>query len=294
MDGIINVLKPVGMTSADIVRWILKKTNARKAGHGGTLDPGAAGVLPVFLDKATRLVEYYVNQDKLYRAELTLGITTDTQDLYGQILETKTPNVSEQDFLAVLPRFVGAIEQTPPMYSAIKKKGKHLYEYARKGIEVVREKRPVTISELEVIEWKQAEFPTVLFDVTCSKGTYIRTLCHDIGQELGCGAHMSFLLRLRSGKFSIDSALTLEEIERFILNNDFSFVLNPEWGLDLPRINISAKRLKAFKNGLATNKRMLQGAFPTENTSVQVFCDGVFVGIGVWKDDSLFPNKVLC
>ena len=138
------------------------------------------------------------------------------------------------------------------------------------------------------------EFPTVLFDVTCSKGTYIRTLCHDIGQELGCGAHMSFLLRLRSGKFSIDSALTLEEIERFILNNDFSFVLNPEWGLDLPRINISAKRLKAFKNGLATNKRMLQGAFPTGNTSVQVFCDGVFVGIGVWKDDSLFPNKVLC
>jgi len=294
MDGIINVLKPVGMTSADIVRWILKKTGAQKAGHGGTLDPGAAGVLPVFLDKATRLAEYYANHDKMYRAELTLGITTDTQDLYGQVLEKKTPNVTKQDFQNVLSRYVGAIEQTPPMYSAVRKKGKHLYEYARKGIEVPREKRTVIISKLEIIEWKQEEFPKAIIDVTCSKGTYIRTLCYDIGQELGCGAHMSFLLRLRSGKFTIDSALTLEEIEQFILNGDYSFILNPEWGLDLPRINISAKRLKAFKNGLATGKTMLQGAFPSENTSVQVFCDGVFVGIGVWRDDSLFPNKVLC
>jgi len=294
MDGIINVLKPVGMTSADIVRWILKKTGAQKAGHGGTLDPGAAGVLPVFLDKATRLVEYYANQDKMYRAELTFGITTDTQDLYGQVLEKKTPNVTKHIFQNVLSRYVGTIEQTPPMYSAVRKKGKHLYEYARKGIEVPREKRSVIISKLEMIEWKQEEFPKAIIDVTCSKGTYIRTLCYDIGQELGCGALMSFLLRLRSGKFTIDSALTLEEIEQFVLNGDYSFILNPEWGLDLPRIDISAKRLKAFKNGLATGKTMLQGAFPSENTSVQVFCDGVFVGIGVWRDDSLFPNKVLC
>jgi len=294
MDGIINVLKPVGMTSADIVRWVLRKTRARKAGHSGTLDPGAAGVLPIFLDKATKLVEYYVNQDKLYRAELTLGITTDTQDLYGQVLETKTPNITEQDFQEVLSKYVGTIEQIPPMYSAVRKNGKHLYEYARKGLEVPREKRLVTINKLEIIEWKQAEFPRVIIDVACSKGTYIRTLCHDIGQELGCGAHMSFLLRLRSGKFTINSALTLEEIDQFISNGDYSFILSPEWGLDLPRIDISPKRLKAFKDGLATKKSVLQGEFPSDNTFVQVFCDGTFVGIGVWRDDSLFPNKVLC
>lgn len=294
MDGIINVLKPVGMTSADIVRWILKKTKAEKAGHMGTLDPGAAGVLPICIGKATRLAEYHIMKKKTYRVELTLGITTDTLDAFGTETSRRVPEVSQKDFAEALGKFLGDIEQEPPMYSAVRKNGKHLYEYARKGLEVVREKRLVTIHRLEIIEWIDELFPKVLFEVECSKGTYMRTLCQDIGEELGCGASMSFLLRLQAGKFTLESSYTLEEIDRELTSGDYSILLSVEWGLELPVVNLPPYRLSAFKNGLSTDIQVIGGAAISEALPVQVFCEDHFIGVGIWNNGCLYPNKVMC
>lgn len=293
MDGIINVLKPVGMTSTDVVRWLLRKTEAGKAGHIGTLDPGAAGVLPICLGKATRLAEYHSDQGKSYRAEITLGITTDTQDAFGQELSRIVPIVSREQFANTLENFLGVIEQEPPMYSAVRKNGRHLYEYARQGIDVAREKRQVEIKRLDLVEWHEEKFPRVLFDVECSKGTYIRTLCHDIGVALGCGAHMSFLLRLGAGKFTLNSAYTLEEIDQALAGGDEHMLLAPEWGLTLPKASIPAYRLAAFRNGLSTGGDLVDAEVYGEQLPVQVFCAGRFIGIGNWENGCLCPNKVM-
>ncbi len=292
MDGIINVLKPVGMTSTDVVRWVLRKTSAEKAGHIGTLDPGAAGVLPICVGKATRLAEYHSDQGKTYRAEITFGISTDTQDAFGGEISRTMPNISEQDIRNVLSGFTGKIEQIPPMYSAVKKNGKPLYAYARKGVDVTRETRVVTINQLNILEWYNETFPKALLEIDCSKGTYIRTLCHDIGAELGCGAHMSFLLRLKAGKFTLAHSYTLEEIEEMVAQRDQRFLLAPYWGLELPEVRIPSKRLSAFCNGLSTGKSMIEGETSAENP-VKVFCEGEFIGIGLWRDDCLYPSKVL-
>jgi tRNA pseudouridine55 synthase len=294
LNGIINVLKPIGMTSADIVRWILRKTKAKKAGHIGTLDPGAAGVLPVCVGKATKLAEYHFEQEKYYRAEITLGITTDTQDAFGKELTRVIPKVTQDEFQKILKEFQGRIEQIPPMYSAVRKDGKHLYEYARQGLEVTRAKRQAIIHKLEMTHWQEDVFPKALIDVECSKGTYIRTLCQDIGEYLGCGAHMSFLLRLRSSNFTIDSAFTLEEIERYLNHKDYSFVLDMGWGLKLPEVRIPQSRLAAFKNGLSTQGSLIQGKIPADHQPVKVFCGEHFIGIGIWDNNSLCPKKVLC
>jgi tRNA pseudouridine55 synthase len=194
----------------------------------------------------------------------------------------------------VLKEFQGKIEQVPPMYSAVRKNGKHLYEYARQGLEVARAKRQVTIHKLEIIDWQEDAFPKALIDIECSKGTYIRTLCQDIGEYLGCGAHMSFLLRLRAGNFTIDSAFTLEEIERYLTKKNYSFVLDMDWGLKLPEVRIPQGRLAAFKNGLSTEGSLIQGKTVADHQPVKVFCEGHFIGIGTWDNDCLCPNKVLC
>lgn len=293
MDGIINVLKPIGMTSTDVVRWVLRNTPAQKAGHIGTLDPGAAGVLPICVGKATRLAEYHSVQGKTYRAEITLGITTDTQDAFGEEISRVIPGVIKEDFADILTKFTGHINQIPPMYSAVKRNGKPLYAYARQGLEIVRENREVEISKIQLLEWHQEIFPRALLDIECSKGTYIRTLCHDIGQELGCGAHLSFLLRLRAGHFTLDASHTLEEIAHYLSEQADDFILKPEWGLDLPVMSISPSRLNAFRNGLATGRSLVGGNILQENDPVKVVCEGQFIGIGTWRDDCLYPNKVL-
>jgi len=293
LDGIINILKPVGMTSSDVVRWVRKKTKADKAGHIGTLDPGAAGVLPVFLGKATRLAEYHSNQDKEYRAEITFGITTDTQDAFGSELSRSKSEITREGFLKILPAFLGSIEQVPPMYSAVRKNGKHLYEYARQGIEVDREKRVVKIEKLSLIDWQDDDFPKAIIDIECSKGTYIRTLCQDLGEVAGCGAHMSFLLRLRAGCFTLENSHILQDLDSSDCSNDSSFVLSPEWGLKLPHVCLPANRLTAFINGLSTGCSMIIGESPGEDCSVQVFCEERFIGVGIIKKDSLCPIKVL-
>ncbi|MHB8985633.1 MAG: tRNA pseudouridine(55) synthase TruB [Eubacteriales bacterium] len=215
MDGFLNVLKPPGMTSHDVVHFIRNVSGIKKAGHTGTLDPGAAGVLVICLGRATRLARFLPGGDKEYRAEMTLGVSTDTGDSYGTVLEVHdASDINEDRLAAALELYTGRIEQVPPMTSAVRHRGKKLYELARAGIEVDRPARQVHIYSLKLIRgsgWGTNALK-VLINVVCSRGTYIRSLCEDIGKSLGCGAHMSFLVRTRDGAFDISCSSTLEEI----------------------------------------------------------------------------------
>ena len=211
-DGIIIMDKPAGWTSMDVcakLRGILK---TKKVGHAGTLDPMATGVLPVFVGSATKAVSFAENGDKEYIAGLRLGVTTDTQDTSGNVLERRESSVSRESLEAVLPRFTGEIQQIPPMYSAIKINGQKLYELARKGTEIQRSARNITIFELELLG--QTDDGDWMLRVRCSKGTYVRTLCHDIGQALGCGGCMSALRRTMAAGFTLAESHTLEEVQQ--------------------------------------------------------------------------------
>ncbi len=225
MDGIVNVNKPTGMTSHDVVYRLRRILGIRKIGHTGTLDPDASGVLPMCVGKGTKLAEHLTASDKCYRAELTLGAITDTQDASGEVLERFDVNVSKECLENTLREFVGEIEQVPPMYSAIKIGGKKLYELAREGKTVERAARKITIHSVEIEEFDEVSGKARL-SVNCSKGTYIRTLCNDIGLRLGCGGYMSALERTRSGRFSIEDSFTLEEIEKMAADGDFGFMIS--------------------------------------------------------------------
>lgn len=225
MDGILNILKPPGMTSFDVVALLRGMLGTRKIGHAGTLDPLAAGVLPVCLGKATKAIEFMMEKDKYYRAELTLGIATDTQDSTGKTISSADPACTDEDIRKAVNSFTGMYSQLPPMYSALRIDGKRLYDLAREGTEVERERRNVVIYSADVVDIDRSGGVRALIDVHCSKGTYIRTLCADIGDLLGCGGHMSFLLRKRAGPFDIASAVTLEELERRKLDGSLGSVL---------------------------------------------------------------------
>ncbi len=210
MDGIINIYKEAGYTSHDVVAKLRGILHQKKIGHTGTLDPDAVGVLPVCLGKATKLCDMLTEKDKQYRAVMQLGIETDTQDTSGTVTAEHPVTVSEGQVRQVIMDFIGEYDQIPPMYSALKKNGKKLYELAREGIVVERETRRITIHGIEI---EKVELPYVTMLVDCSKGTYIRTLCHDIGKKLGCGAAMAQLVRTRSGMFSLEDAVTLKQTE---------------------------------------------------------------------------------
>lgn len=217
MDGIININKEPGFTSFDVVaklRGILKQ---KKIGHTGTLDPDARGVLPVCVGKATRVCEYLTDHDKEYEALMHFGIVTDTQDMSGKVLSESSLIPGEDKIREIIRSFVGEGEQIPPMYSAIKVNGQKLYDLARKGIEVERKPRKITIYSIDILEIR---LPLLKMRVHCSKGTYIRTLCHDIGAVAGCGGCMEQLLRTRTGEFSLDTALTLGEVEDIVKGKD--------------------------------------------------------------------------
>ncbi|HHV98124.1 MAG TPA: tRNA pseudouridine(55) synthase TruB [Clostridiaceae bacterium] len=248
MNGILNILKPPGMTSFDVVSYLRKISGIRKIGHAGTLDPGAAGVLPVCIGSATKAIEYMMDKDKVYRAELTLGIETDTQDSSGRIICEKAVKVTEEEITDCINSFIGETEQVPPMYSAVKVGGQKLYDLARKGVNVERKPRKIKIYSINVVRISGAK---VMFDVACSKGTYIRTLCADIGQKLGCGGHMSFLVRKRAGIFDIQTALTLEEIEYFAKNNLLeSKLVGIDSIFDSYRaVTLDSNKLKKLRNG---------------------------------------------
>lgn len=208
-NGVLIVDKPVDWTSMDVCAKLRGVFHEKRVGHGGTLDPMATGVLPVFFGRATRAADFVTGEEKEYMAVLRLGTVTDTQDVTGTVLEEKPVSVTREELEALLPRFTGEVEQVPPMYSAIKVRGKKLYELARKGVEVERQPRHITIHALEVVGWNGPA--DVTLRVVCSKGTYVRTLCHDIGQALGCGGCMADLRRTRVGQFDIGQAVTLDQ-----------------------------------------------------------------------------------
>lgn len=210
MNGIINIYKERGFTSHDVVAKLRGICHQKKIGHTGTLDPDATGVLPVCLGNATRICDMLTDKSKEYETVLLFGITTDTQDISGTVLETKDVKLSEADVISCIQGFTGDIEQIPPMYSAIKVGGKKLYELARQGKEVERKKRPVTIHSIDVLS---IDLPRVTMRICCSKGTYIRTLCHDIGSSLKCGGTMESLKRTRVGEFKISDSVTLDTVQ---------------------------------------------------------------------------------
>lgn len=211
INGVINIYKIKGFTSHDVVAKLRGIMKQKKIGHTGTLDPDATGVLPVCLGSATKLCDMLTDKEKEYVAKVRLGIVTDTQDMTGTVLCQKEVNVNEKQVTEALQTFVGEYEQIPPMYSALKVNGKKLYELAREGKEVERKARPVTIHYIEIMDM---QLPELTIRVGCSKGTYIRTLCHDLGERLGCGAAMAALERTKSGEFTVETALTLAELEK--------------------------------------------------------------------------------
>ena len=245
MDGIIIIDKPAGWTSQDVTAKLRGVFQTRRIGHGGTLDPMATGVLPVFVGRATRGVEFFEHADKTYEAVLCLGITTDTEDITGEILEEKPVSVTESDVLAVLPQFRGEIQQIPPMYSAIKVNGQKLCNLARKGKEVERPARTITIHALDFLGM---EGNLVRLRVHCSKGTYIRTLCKDIGAALGCGGCMESLRRITAGSYTECDAIPLAQVVasenpgQFLRNVDTLFAHHPA-------VTLTEKQALRCRNG---------------------------------------------
>lgn len=247
MNGVVIIDKPQGMTSHDVVAFMRRLTGIRKIGHTGTLDPMATGVLPICIGCATKAADMLTLSDKAYTAEFVLGKTTDTLDIWGNVTGEHDVNVSEDEIREAVLGFVGEIEQIPPMYSAIKKQGKRLYELAREGVEVKREPRRVTIKKIEI---KKIEGHRVTISVECSKGTYIRTLCADIGDKLKTGACMSVLRRTRTGPFSIECAVTPEEARAQYEAGNLNIISTDSLFADLPKIMLNEKQTRSITNGV--------------------------------------------
>ncbi|MCR4440922.1 MAG: tRNA pseudouridine(55) synthase TruB [Peptococcaceae bacterium] len=244
MNGVINVLKPPGMTSHDVVAFIRHQLETKKVGHAGTLDPQAAGVLPVCIGQATRLVDFLSYQDKEYMCRMVLGITTTTQDAWGDVVaRTDASFVTREMVESALARFRGEIEQEVPAYSAVKVAGVPMYEIARRGGNVPVVNRRVTIKRIELLEYRG---PELAFYIRCSKGTYIRTLCHDLGSVLKTGGHMSFLLRTRVGDFHLGESLTLEEIKS---RKEKALLPASKCVAGLPHLVVNKDDLNCFRNG---------------------------------------------
>ena len=257
MNGIVIIDKPQGWTSQDVTARLRRVFNTRRIGHGGTLDPMATGVLPVFVGRATRGVEFFEHAEKTYEAVLQLGITTDTEDTSGTVLEEKEVNISEAEFLGILPKFRGEIQQIPPMYSALKIDGQKLCDLARKGKTVERKPRPITIFELECLEFSGN---TARLRVRCSKGTYIRTLCKDIGQALGCGGCMAALRRVTAGEYTIEESVPLdvlleaEKPDTYLRPVDSMF-------RNYPEVRLSPKQEQRCRNGNAFSISLADGTY---------------------------------
>ncbi len=282
MDGILNVLKPPGMTSHDVVAYLRRVLKTKKAGHGGTLDPDAAGVLPVFIGSATRLLEFAVEGRKQYLVEITLGQQTDTGDDSGTVIKTMpVPHFQESDVLAVLHQFTGRLMQTPPMYSALKVAGQKLYTLARQGISVAREARPIEVYRLELLHLGQE---TLTLAVECSKGTYIRVLGEDIAAALGTCGMMSFLLRTQVAGFRIEDAFTLQEISA-----------DPEKCLaaplaavsHMPQLSLTERQAARITSGVRTTV-----AGTADGRYALLGPDGEFLGIGSSSEEKIQAEKV--
>jgi tRNA pseudouridine55 synthase len=249
ISGVLVVDKPVGMTSHDVVQAIRNGTGLRRAGHTGTLDPRASGVLVILVGPAVRLSEYVSASDKRYQAIIRLGAKTDTFDADGKFTQSSQPiNITEQQFEEVLKTFIGEIEQTPPPYSAVKVQGRKAYEMARKGEEVELEPRKITVHHLEVLEWAP---PEVVIDVHCSSGTYVRSLANDLGEKLGCGAYLVGLRRTKSGRFSLRDAVPLRKLqEAFQAGNWYQYLIPAAEALgDWPAIELNPDEVEGVRHG---------------------------------------------
>lgn len=257
MDGILNIYKEKDFTSHDVVAKLRGILHMKKIGHTGTLDPQATGVLPVCLGKATKACDMMTEKSKVYETVLLLGVTTDTEDMTGRILNTSPVTCSEKEAEVAIGSFLGSYEQIPPMYSAIKVNGKKLYELAREGKTIERTPRPVTLYELTILSM---DLPRVRLRITCSKGTYIRSLCRDIGAKLGCGGCMEKLVRTRVGHFQIENALTLNQIEAYAKKGRINEIIEPIDRIfaSCPAVFASIQDRKLVQNGNPlTEKRIL-------------------------------------
>lgn len=305
-NGILNINKPEGWTSQDVVAKLRGRLHIRRVGHTGTLDPMATGVLPVCFGKATRIIEYYDDDFKTYEAEMKLGMVTDTLDITGTVLETKPVDVSEEDVIQAIDSFRGWITQIPPRYSALKVNGKPLYKYAREGVEVEIKSRKIYVEDIQPVEVNLRE-NRILFRVTCSKGTYIRTICDDIGKKMGCGGTMTSLQRTQSGCFRVEDARTLpeilemtdEELERCVIPMDETLV-------HLGRIELkSMESVPFYYNGREIDTRYVNVlASPAVPEAMQKESrlgdkyrvydqEGKFLGISSLRENTLYPEKVI-
>lgn len=278
MDGFINVYKEKGQTSHDVVNKVRKIFSTRKVGHTGTLDPNATGVLPIAVNNATKVIEYMEQDDKTYVAELTLGLVTDTEDVWGNILEENSVNVSDAEINDAIMSFVGKQNQVPPMYSALKVNGKKLYELAREGMVIDREARKIEIFGIDEIK---IDGKRVSFKVHCSKGTYIRTLCKDIGEKLGCGATMSALERVQAGGFTIETAVKLSELEE----NKEKYVLDLEIPLKkFGIIELNDEDGRRYINGIRLSTNKPDGMY-------RVYIGGSLYGVCKVRDNVIRSEK---
>ena len=290
MTGFICLDKPQDMTSFFAVRLMKKTVGEKKAGHTGTLDPLATGVLPVAFGGATRFIELFKSHDKSYDAEIKLGITTDTLDITGTVLTETKSHIKREELEKVLEDFKGKIKQIPPMYSAIKKDGVRLYELARQGVEIEREEREVEIYSLDLTDFDEAN-QTFSISVSCSEGTYIRTLASDIGEKLSVGATMTKLRRTKALGFSLEDCVTLEELEKISKENRLHEVLfSVEDAMQYDKLFVSAAQAKRFHNGGSLETVRIKQKTKKE-TYYRVYSqDKAFLGIGVTDD----TNENLC
>jgi tRNA pseudouridine55 synthase len=290
VDGVLLLDKPVGLSSNDALIKAKRVMNAKKAGHTGTLDPFATGLLPLCFGEATKFSQDLLEADKTYDATVHLGIMTNTGDTEGEAIETREVDVTLEQIEAALARFRGPILQVPPMYSALKRDGKAYYEYAREGITLEREARPVTIHALELIAY---EAPMLKIRVTCSKGTYVRVLGEDIGAALGCGAHLNALRRIGVGALTADTMITLEDLQVHVAPLS---LLAPVDALlsSFPSVELTPELAKRFLNGqrLALGKEAV--AVPAEPGRVRVYCEGKLLGTANLQEYAvLAPERLI-
>jgi tRNA pseudouridine55 synthase len=290
VDGVLLLDKPVGFSSNDALIKAKRVLNAKKAGHTGTLDPFATGLLPLCFGEATKFSQDLLEADKSYDTTVHLGQTTDTGDTEGEVIASRAVDVTLEQIHAVLERFRGPIAQVPPMYSALKRDGKPLYEYARAGITLEREARNVVIHKLELVSW---EAPFLKLSVTCSKGTYIRVLGQDIGEALGCGAHLNALRRTQVGALTMDGMLTLDQLTAHAAPLS---LLAPVDALlsSFPAVHLTAELAKRFLNGqrLALGKEAV--AVPAEQGRVRVYLDGKLLGTAILGEYSILaPERLI-
>lgn len=291
MNGVINIYKNTGMTSFDVVAMVRRVAKMKKVGHTGTLDPAASGVLPVCLGKATKIIDYIMENKKVYRVNLKLGMVTDTYDLEGEVLrEEDASHITKDEILNCINSFVGTIDQVPPMYSALKQNGVRLYELARQGIEVHREARKITIYSIENIKIESND--NIQMDVCCSKGTYIRSLCYDIGEKLNVGATMTALERIQNGTFTKEEAINIEDLTEELLEKHIIFI---EKALDsFEKITVNEKFGKLLRNGVKVFDNRMYSEEVEFNKLYRVYEDnGVFLGLGKRDEKGFKLEKLL-